>query len=112
MKGTNSMQDPISLSPLPPFSLSPLCPLCNETIDLNQPLRRISPEWSEALLHRNQWVAVAEAFRMLQSIEAAAEALRLTPELVERILQFLCLEICGCRRVTCPACLDDYRSAL
>ncbi len=112
MKETNSMQDPISLSTLPPFSLSTLCPLCNETIDLDQPLHRLSPEWREVLLHRNQWAAVAEAFRTLQSIEAAAEALTLAPELVEQILQFLCLEICGCRRVTCPACLDDYRSAL
>ena len=107
------MSRPGTASPLHPFTASSIgCPLCNEVIDLDKPRQRISTAWHEVLVHRDLWAKVAESFRRLQSIEAAAAALALTPELTEQILQFLCLEICGCRRVTCPACLDDYRSAL
>ncbi|MEW6128678.1 MAG: hypothetical protein AB1757_16685 [Acidobacteriota bacterium] len=88
------------------------CPLCFEAIDVDQPLARLSSEWREVLEVRERWRDVAEGFHKLQTFEAVAEALSLAPELVEKILQFLCLEICGCRRVICPACLDDYRNAL
>ncbi len=108
------MNPTIPASPVHPCTATTAarCPLCDEAIDLVAPLGRLSTEWRDVLLHRDRWAEVAEAFRRLQSIEAAAEGLALTPEIVEQILQFLCLEICGCRRVTCPACLDDYRSAL
>jgi hypothetical protein len=107
------MSRTVTPSPLHPFTSSSIpCPLCDEAIDLDQPLVRISAEWSQVLLLRDRWAEIAEAFRNLESIEAASAALTLTPELTEEVLQFLCLEICGCRRVTCPACLDDYRSAL
>jgi hypothetical protein len=109
----DAMSHSITSSPPHPFtSSSALCPLCLEAIDLEQPLPRLSAEWREVLACRDRWADVAETFRNLESIEATAEATRLAPELVEQILYFLCLEICGCRRFTCPACLDDYRSAL
>lgn len=106
------MKVSITASPLYRFTSFAHCPLCFAAIDLDQPLARLSNEWREVLEVRDQWPAVAELFHQLQTFEAVAAALSLTPERVEKILQFLCLEICGCRRVTCPACLDDYRNAL
>jgi hypothetical protein len=88
------------------------CPLCDEEISLQVPAYRVPARWREAFPHREIWGEVAEQFRARQSIEAAAAALSITTTLAEYLLQFLCTEICGCRRVTCVSCLDDYRNLL
>jgi hypothetical protein len=100
-------------SPLHPITpSSALCPLCDQELDLTIADDRVAAKWRTVLTHRHLWAEVAEQFRACQSIEVAAEALSITPELSETVLQFLCTEICGCRRVTCVSCLDDYRNLL
>ena len=98
---------------LPQVSVpSVLCPLCDEEINLNVPIHRVSARWRDAFNQQDKWIEVAEQFRTHQSIEVAAQALFITPALAQYLLQFLCTEICGCRTVTCISCLDDYRNVL
>lgn len=99
-----------TLSPI--VSSAVRCPLCDEELDLQVPAHRVPARWREALHQRQLCIAVAGQFRARQSIEAAAQALSITPALAEYLLQFLCTEICGCRTVTCISCLDDYRNLL
>ena len=107
------MSQEILSSPLLPFSPSPvLCPLCDEEIDLNVAIHRVSAKWRDAFDQREKWRVVAEQFRAHQSIELAAQSLSIAPALAEYLLRFLCTEICGCRAVTCASCLDDYRNVL
>lgn len=91
---------------------SPLCPLCGEELDLDLPDNKVSAKWREALAHRDKWANVSAQFRIFQSVEGAAAALSIAPELAETLLRFLCLEVCGCRAATCVSCLDDYRNLL
>ena len=89
-----------------------VCPLCGEEIRLDLFDRRVPSKWSDVLEHRNKWSAVAREFRLLGSVDRAASAVFVSPETARRLLEFLCLEVCGCRAVTCVSCLDDYRSDL
>lgn len=89
-----------------------ICPLCGEELDLDVPDWRISNKWSEALAHRDKWAIVSKEFRNRRSIEAAAASLSISDDLARHLLEFVCMEICGCRTVTCVSCLDDYRSEL
>jgi hypothetical protein len=103
------------LTPLPHHPRIPVtapCPLCGEELDLGLSDDKISARWGEALAHRDRWASVATQFRAHKSIERTAEFLAITPERTEYLLQFLCAEVCGCRRATCVSCLDDYRSVL
>jgi hypothetical protein len=96
-----------------PFtSLSALCPLCGEELALGLPDNKVSARWREALSHRDKWAEISAQFRVHQSVDGAAAALSITPELAHYLLRFLCLEVCGCRAATCVSCLDDYRDVL
>jgi hypothetical protein len=88
------------------------CPLCGDELTLDIAAHRIPLKWRGVLFYRDRWAAVAEAFAAAQSFEGAAARLALPPTTVELILGFLCREVCGCRRVICTSCLDDYRNAL
>ena len=88
------------------------CPLCGEQVSLDLPDNRVSAKWRGALPYRDKWAAVSDEFRATGSIEEAAARLSIATETARLLLEFLCLEVCGCRAVTCVSCLDDYRSAL
>lgn len=89
-----------------------LCPLCDAEISIEAPDWRVAAGWRDVIEHREMWPRVAGAFREHRSIDEAARGLFITREVAERILDFLCKELCGCRAVTCVSCLDDYRSEL
>jgi hypothetical protein len=88
------------------------CPLCGDELWLDIAAHRVPVKWRGVLFYRDRWAATSEAFAATQSIDGAAARLHLTPAIVELILGFLCREVCGCRRVICTSCLDDYRNAL
>lgn len=88
------------------------CPLCNDEISLDVPDRRVTAGWRDVLEHRELWPRVADAFREHRSIDEAARRLSISRDTTERVLDFLCKEVCGCRAATCVSCLDDYRSEL
>jgi hypothetical protein len=88
------------------------CPLCGEAVSLELPDSRVPAKWRAALGHRDKWAAVSDEFRETGSIEGAAARLSIPAETARLLLKFLCLEVCGCRAVTCVSCLDDYRGAL
>ena len=88
------------------------CPLCGERLSLDIPAHRVPTKWRAVLFYRDRWAAASEAFAETESFEGAAARLQLTPAMAELILGFLCREVCGCRRVICTSCLDDYRNAL
>ena len=88
------------------------CPLCGEEISLDLPDSRVPAKWRGALAHRDKWATISAEFRASRSIEAAAEKLSMPPDEFRFLLNFLCMEICGCRLVTCVSCLDDYRGEL
>jgi hypothetical protein len=88
------------------------CPLCGDELRLDIAPHRVPLKWRGVIFYRERWAAVAEAFAATQSIESAAAQLAIPSPIVERILAFLCREVCGCRRVICTSCLDDYRNAL
>ena len=89
-----------------------ICPLCGEEISLQVFDGKVPAKWRDVLEHREKWSAVAREFRSRGSVEEAAKALSVSPETARRLLEFLCIEVCGCRAVTCVSCLDDYRSDL
>jgi hypothetical protein len=89
-----------------------ICPLCGEEIRLDLFDRRVPAKWRDVLEHRDKWSLVAREFRLRGSVEEAANALFVSPEIARRLLEFLCIEVCGCRTATCVSCLDDYRSDL
>jgi len=89
-----------------------LCPLCDGEISLDVPDWRVTAGWRDVLAHREHWARVSEAFRDYRSIDEAATSLSIPREVAERVLDFLCTELCGCRAATCVSCLDDYRSEL
>ena len=89
-----------------------ICPLCGEEISLDLFDRKVPAKWRDVLEHRDKWSVVAREFRSRGSIEDAANAVVVSPETARRLLEFLCIEVCGCRAVTCVSCLDDYRSDL
>lgn len=89
-----------------------LCPLCGDELSLDIAAHRVPLRWRGVLFYRDRWATVAEAFAATESIEGAAARLAIPPTIVESILGFLCREVCGCRRVICTSCLDDYRNAL
>ncbi|MEK6299462.1 MAG: hypothetical protein AABO41_01975 [Acidobacteriota bacterium] len=93
-------------------AISTLCPLCDGQISLDVPDWRVTAGWRDVLEHREVWTRVADAFREYRSIDEAASRLSITSEVAERVLDFLCKELCGCRAATCVSCLDDYRSEL
>ncbi|HEX8089432.1 MAG TPA: hypothetical protein VF762_11295 [Blastocatellia bacterium] len=93
-------------------ALSCECPLCGEEINLDLPGWRVPAKWRDALAYRDKWGDLSAEFRASRSIEVAARRLLISPDEARFLLDFLCAEICGCRRVTCPSCLDDYRSEL
>jgi hypothetical protein len=68
--------------------------------------------WRAALADRDKWTIVANEFRERHSVEETSGALGIAPERISYLLDFLCTELCGCRRVTCASCLDDYRNQL
>ena len=86
--------------------------MCGEEIDLIASEGRIAAKWRDALAHRDKWTELARLFVEHRSIEEAARRLSIAPELALYLLDFLCIELCGCRAVTCVSCLDDYRSEL
>ncbi|MGA9769437.1 MAG: hypothetical protein WBV94_10380 [Blastocatellia bacterium] len=88
------------------------CPLCDEQLSLDLPDWRVTAKWRDVLAHRDKWAAVSDEFRASRSIEEAARRLSISAETARLLLGFLCLQVCGCRAVTCVSCLDDYRSAL
>ena len=89
-----------------------VCPLCGEEIRLDFLDRKVPAKWRDVLDHRDRLARVAREFRSRRSVEDAAGALLISPETARRLLEFLCIEMCGCRAVTCVSCLDDYRSDL
>ena len=89
-----------------------VCPLCGDELSLDIAAHRVPAKWRAVLFYRDRWAAVSTAFAATQSVEGAAARLRITPAMAELILGFLCREVCGCRRVICTSCLDDYRNAL
>jgi hypothetical protein len=89
-----------------------LCPLCEAEISLDVPDWQVTAGWRDVLAHRQKWAPISDAFRDYHSIEEAAIRLSITHEVAERVLDFLCTELCGCRATTCVSCLDDYRSEL
>ncbi|HVG18692.1 MAG TPA: hypothetical protein VNI02_06535 [Blastocatellia bacterium] len=88
------------------------CPLCEQEISLELPDRRVPARWQGALAHRDKWADISAEFRAIRSVEGAARRLSVSEDEARFLLNFLCAEICGCRLVTCPSCLDDYRSEL
>ena len=88
------------------------CPLCGDEMSLAVSDWQVSREWSDVLEYRELWAAVSDAFRAHRSIDEATRHLSITREVAVRVLDFLCIELCGCRSVTCVSCLDDYRSEL
>jgi len=88
------------------------CPLCGDELTLDIAAHRVPMKWRGVLFYRDRWAAVAAAFAATESIEGAAAHVAVTPAMAELILGFLCREVCGCRRVICTSCLDDYRNAL
>jgi hypothetical protein len=88
------------------------CPLCGEELSLDLNDDRVAAKWRDLLAYRDRWRDVSESFAETRSIDRAAIKLSLSGDITKRILDFLCLELCGCRRVTCVSCLDDYRSEL
>jgi len=95
-----------------PAALTGICPLCEEEISLDLPRWRVPAKWHGALAHRDKWSDLSTEFRASHSIEEAARRLSIPADDVRFVLDFLCTEVCGCRLVTCVACLDDYRSEL
>lgn len=87
-------------------------PLCGEEIDLDIADWRVPAKWREALTYRDKWGELANQFRERRSIQEAAGRLSISSEVAVRVLDFLCIELCGCRTVTCVSCLDDYLSEL
>ena len=88
------------------------CPLCGDRLSLDVAAHRVPVKWRGVLFYRDRWAGLSRAFADTESIEGAAARLGLTPAIAELILGFLCREVCGCRRVICTSCLDDYRNAL
>lgn len=88
------------------------CPLCGEEIDPDLPDWRFPAKWRDALAHRDKWGSLSAEFRASRSIEVAGRRLFISADEARFLLNFLCAEICGCRLVICPSCLDDYRSEL
>jgi hypothetical protein len=88
------------------------CPLCEEEISLDLPDWRVPSKWTDVLAHRKDWARISNSFRAHRSIEKAATSLSLSPETMSGVLEFLCMELCGCRATTCVSCLDDYRGEL
>ena len=88
------------------------CPLCGDELALDIAAHRVPLKWRGALFYRDRWAAASDAFAETRSIEGAAAHLSIPPAMTELILGFLCREVCGCRRVICTSCLDDYRNAL
>ncbi|HEX5735456.1 MAG TPA: hypothetical protein VF131_21695 [Blastocatellia bacterium] len=88
------------------------CPLCGEELSLGLGDDRVGLKWRGLLAYRDRWRDVSESFTETRSIDRAALKLSLPVDVTKQILEFLCLEICGCRRVTCVSCLDDYLSEL
>jgi hypothetical protein len=86
--------------------------LCGEEISLDVSDWRVPAEWRDVLAYRELWAQVSDAFRACRSIDGAASQLSVSRGVAERVLDFLCKEVCGCRAVTCVSCLDDYRSEL
>jgi hypothetical protein len=89
-----------------------ICPLCGEEIALDLPERRVPAKWQGVLAYRDKWSDAAQKFRSLRSLDRAADELSLSPDAARLVLEFLCLEVCGCRASTCVSCLDDYRADL
>jgi hypothetical protein len=89
-----------------------LCPLCREEIDLDIPDSRVSSEWFDLLADREKLGRLSRLFHEKCSLEDAARIVSISSERASRMLNFLSLELCGCRTVTCVSCLDDYRSEL
>ena len=89
-----------------------VCPLCGEEINLDVADWRVPAKWRHVLAHRDKWRELSTQFRERRSIEEAALSLTIPSDLAVRVLDFLCIELCGCRAVTCVSCLDDYRSEL
>ncbi|HJQ69403.1 MAG TPA: hypothetical protein VKA70_10535 [Blastocatellia bacterium] len=88
------------------------CPLCGEELSLDINYDRVAAKWRDLFAHRDRWRDASESFTLTRSVDAAAVRLSLPADVTKRILEFLCLELCGCRRVTCVSCLDDFRSEL
>jgi hypothetical protein len=89
-----------------------ICPLYGEEISLDVSDWRVPTEWRDVVAYRELWARVSDVFRACRSIDSAASQLSVSREVVVRVLDFLCKELCGCRAVTCVSCLDDYRSEL
>ncbi len=89
-----------------------LCPLCGNELDVQEAGERVSAQSQDVLVWRKDWAAIAAAFTAQRSLSKAALQLAMPEEEMLQVLNFLCLEVCGCRTVTCPPCLDDYRSVL
>lgn len=94
------------------MQVTTVCPLCEAELDINLADWQVAGKWKAALAYRDRWADISSTFRTLYSIDAAANHLSLTEDETRLILEFLCLEVCGCRAVTCVSCLDDYRSEL
>jgi hypothetical protein len=89
-----------------------LCPLCSEEINLGILEWRVSSEWRSILADREKLVLLSQLFHEKRSLEQAAQMISISSEQASRLLNFLSIELCGCRTVTCISCLDDYRSEL
>ena len=88
------------------------CPLCGGELALDFSDDRVGAKWRGLLAYRDRWREVSDSFTETRSVDLVALKLSLPVDVARQILEFLCLEICGCRRVTCVSCLDDYRSEL
>jgi hypothetical protein len=89
-----------------------LCPLCSEEIDLDIPASRFSAAYRDLLADREKLVVLSRLFHEKRSLDGAARMVSISSERAARLLNFLSVELCGCRTVTCVSCLDDYRSEL
>ena len=89
-----------------------LCPLCSEEIDLDIYSSRVSASYRDLLADREKLIILSRLFHEKRSLDDAARTVSISIELASRMLNFLSVELCGCRTVTCVSCLDDYRSEL
>jgi len=89
-----------------------LCPVCSQELNVNIPRWRVPAELRDLLEDTETLVALSQLFHEKRSLEEAARAVSISSERASRVLNFLSVELCGCRAVTCISCLDDYRSEL
>jgi hypothetical protein len=84
-----------------------MCPVCDEALALDLPDWKVTRAWRDTLAHRARWVELSRAYAESRDLAAAALRSGITEREAERLLDFFAIEVCGCRRVTCPACVEE-----